>query len=166
MSQRFGPNGQEVERFLERLRKLGDADWQRVASAVGATRTQLPQMMALLDAHGDLNVKLSLMVSVGKAGHYYAATEAATRAAEAARSSRGANDPDLVARILARKQMDAQEAAAVLGQQSQRAAWDLAEYAAVDAAGALAVKGWLTPDQVATMYLPFTEVIPLASLEG
>jgi hypothetical protein len=123
-------------------------------------------MIRLVAAHDELNVMLSLTVSQGKAGHYYDATEASTRVVEAARSGSDADNPDLVARIFARKQMTEADAAALHKQEAEQKEWDFLEFAAIDAVGSIAAGNWLTGDHAAAMYGAFAEVIPRESLEG
>ena len=66
MSPAYGPNGAQVERFLERLKKLTPEDWMKLAAKFRDNRKQSERALALLGARGDLNSRISLLTSVVK----------------------------------------------------------------------------------------------------
>lgn len=162
---RFGPNSDQVDAFLERLRGLTPSDWERVievAPGVGA----IP----------DLEVSLS--------PDYFKALEAATRVAksevfpgsesaffDAMRTAQLVADgsdfqpstrpePANAALVDERLSPDAEDEALtrIMSTAYEEESWRRVMNACMVTAGALVVRQWITPGQAVTLIGPFAEL--------
>ncbi len=162
---RFGPNTDQVDAFLERLRRLTPSDWEAVVEAAPG-----------VGAIPDLEVSLS--------PDYFKALEAATRAAkrevfpgsesaffDAMRTAQLVADgsefqpstrpePANAAMVDERLSPDAEDEALtrIMSTAYEEESWRRVMNACMVAAGALVIKQWITPEQTATLIGPFAEL--------
>jgi hypothetical protein len=162
---RFGPNTDQVDAFLERLRQLTPSDWEAVVEAAPG-----------VGAVPDLEVSLS--------PDYFKALEAATRVAksevfsgsesaffDAMRTAQLVADgsdfqpstrPELANATLVEERLSPDEEdealTRVMSTAYEEESWRRVMNACMVAAGALVIKEWIRPDQAATLIGPFQQL--------
>ncbi len=147
MSDRFGSNTGQVERFIERLYHLQSSQWNQIRKAI-------PGPLHTRDDNAYASARAALRQLVGDA------------------SPRAAEGQDL-SRIRAGSRPEQQNIYRALVHCRTTCVnpirlpeADPAVTAAVNAAGALAAREWLQrPDDLTILYAPFAEVIPLHTLD-
>jgi len=164
---RFGPNADEVEAFLERLRRMTPAEWEQVVEAA-------PGVGAL----PDMEVALSPA--------YFKALEAATRAAksevfpgsesaffDAMRTAQIVADssafqpstrPELATSVVVDEQLspdaEADALTRIMSTAYEEESWRRVMNACMVATGALVLRGLIPAGDFAVLFGPFERVLP------
>jgi hypothetical protein len=164
---RFGPNTEKVEAFLERLRRLRPDEWERVANGapgMGAVPDlevkQAPEYFTALE--GATRVAKS-GVFPGSESAFYDAMRTAQLVADASAFQPSTRAEPASSTIADQRQSPDAEADAIIRIMStayEEESWRRVMNACMVAAGALVLRNFLADEQFATLYLPFDGLAP------
>lgn len=169
--ERFGPNTAEVEAFLDRLRRLTLADWERVtneAPGVGAIPDlevqQSPEYFRALEAATRLAKR---GVFAGSESAFYDAMRTAQLVADASTFQPSTRpEPAGSAVVDERLPPDAEADAItrIMSTAYEEESWRRVMNACMIAAGALVVRNWLAGSAFRRLYGPLAAAIRVESL--
>jgi hypothetical protein len=158
---RFGPNTAVVEAFLDRLRHLTPAEWERITEAapgIGVNPdleiAQSPDYFRALDAATRL---AKSGVFPGSESAFYDAMRTAQLVADAS-AFQPSTRPELASSALVDEGLSPDEEAEamtrIMSTAYEEEAWRRTMNACMVAAGAVVLKSYLDPDLFRTLYQP------------
>jgi hypothetical protein len=161
---RFGPNTAQVEKFLDRLRRLTPSEWDQVMEAsptVGSIPDleveQAPEYFTALQAATQLAKR---NVFPGSESAFYDAMRTAQLVADASAFQPSTRPEPAGSTVVDEARLspeaEAEGISRIMSTAYEEESWRRVMNACMVAAGALVVKDWLAPADYATLYGPFS----------